>query len=152
MVFGASYTRYETLANYDSTTWETRSLLTYQSGGSQYQASLGYLTDHAKSSRPGGDRDGWLSTVSARTRLSSNVISELSWTGQTWNSQSPYSPGLIDQVRQQRTQIIRGLLAVTVMPKHTLNIEVREVRNNENISIFQYNSRQLQLSWHWQDF
>jgi hypothetical protein len=33
---------------------------------------------------------------------------------------------------------------------HALQLEWRRVKNNENISLFQYNSRLLQLSWQWQ--
>lgn len=152
MVAGANQVEYVTLTDYNSTTWEMRGLLTYRSGGSQAQASLGYLTDRATSNRPGGDRNGWLASLSGSTRLGAGITAELGWTGQTWAANSAYSPGLIDQARHQQTQVIRGALIFPVAPKQTVNIEMRQVLNNENISIFQYNSRQLQVSWQWQDF
>lgn len=152
MVAGASRVEYVTLTDYNSTTWEMRGLLTYRSSASQAQASLGYLTDRATSNRPGGDRNGWLATLSGSTRLGANVTAELGWTRQTWTASSAYSPGLIDQARYQQTQVIRGALIIPVSPKQALNIEMRQVRNNENISIFQYNSRQFQVSWQWQGF
>ena len=32
----------------------------------------------------------------------------------------------------------------------SLQLEARQIRNRENIAIFQYNDRQLQLTWQWQ--
>jgi hypothetical protein len=48
--------------------------------------------------------------------------------------------------------VFRGGLSIPLAPKQALNIEWRHVRNDENISIFQYNSSQLQVSWQWRDF
>jgi hypothetical protein len=75
----------------------------------------------------------------------------LSWTRQQWDSATPYSPELlIDQVRAQRTQILRAVLSWQLRKDHSLILEARGVRNRENISIFQYDNRQLQFSWQWQ--
>lgn len=152
MLAGASNVEYVTLTDYNSTTWEGRGLLTYRSGRTQIQASAGYLKDHATSGRPGGDRDGWLITLDGRTSLGGDVAGELGWTGQRWVAESAYSPGLIDQARRQNTQVLRGALLFPVAPKQALKIELRQVRNHENISIFQYSSRQIQVSWQWQPF
>lgn len=149
---GASRVEYVTLTDYDSLNWEMRGLLTYRNGTSQAQASFGYLTDRAQANRPGGDRNGWLATLSGSRRLGSGITAELGWTGQTWVADSAYSPGLIDQARHQHTQVFRGGLSIPLAPKQALNIELRHVRNDENISIFQYNSSQLQVSWQWRDF
>jgi hypothetical protein len=32
---------------------------------------------------------------------------------------------------------------------HALSVELRDVRNRENISLFQYNSRMVQVNWIW---
>jgi hypothetical protein len=46
--------------------------------------------------------------------------------------------------------VLRGTLTYRIDKQHSLQLEARAVRNRENIEIFQYNNRQLQLSWVWQ--
>jgi hypothetical protein len=147
-----NYISYATLEGFDSTTWELRGIWEHKSSRSQEQLSFGYLSDHALGSRPGGDRDGWYGSINTRVRLPHSLTGELSWTEQTWTSSSVYSQGLIDQIRRQNTQIFRGALIYPIAQHQNLTLELRHVRNNENISLFQYSSRQLQLTWQWQNF
>ncbi|WP_228535843.1 tetratricopeptide repeat protein [Noviherbaspirillum malthae] len=147
---GLSRIEYLTLDNYDSTISDLRGLLTYRHGETQMQANIGYLNDHGMSARPGGDRAGWFTSFYGRTRLSSLVLGEFSWTRQTWLSESPYSL-LIDRVRNQKTQVMRGALIFPVTENQSIQLEVRKVKNDENISVFQYGSRQIQVSWQWRD-
>jgi len=149
---GVTHADYVTLSDFNSNTWELRGLLSYRTQSGLVEASVGYLNDRAASSRPGGDRNGWFTGLYGRTQLGGDVIGELGWIRQTWKGSSAYSPGLIDQIRYQDTQILRGALVIPVAPHHSLNVELRQVRNNENISIFEYTSRQLQVSWQWQGF
>ncbi|HYD60219.1 MAG TPA: tetratricopeptide repeat protein [Noviherbaspirillum sp.] len=151
-IAGVSHVEYPTLESFDANTWELRGLLTYRTDRTQAHTSLGYLYDSASGARPGGDRAGWFAGISARTRIAENVYGETSWTRQNWLSRSAYSPGLIDEVRNQKTQVLRGALIFPIADRQAIHVEVRGVRNNENISVFQYNSRQLQVSWQWQDF
>lgn len=152
MIGGVSHVQYPTLENFDANTWELRTLLSYRTFSTQAYASIGYLYDRANATRPGGDRAGWFTSLYARTRLTVNVIGEAGWTRQSWLSKSVYSPGLIDELRDQKTQVLRGALIFPVAERQSIQLEVRAVRNSENISVFQYNSRQLQVSWQWQDF
>jgi hypothetical protein len=152
LISGISHIEYPTLDNFDSNTWELRSLLTYRNGRTQAHATLGYLFDKASSNRPGGDRSGWYASVQGRRRMSDYLIGELAWTEQTWLSETPYSPGLIDEIRDQKTRVLRGALIFPVDERQAVQVEVRDVRNRDNISVFQYNSRQFQMSWQWQGF
>jgi hypothetical protein len=152
VITGLSHVAYPTLHEFDANTLELRSLLTYRTEKTQAQASLGYLSDHATGTRPGGHRAGWFSSLQGRTRLAENVFGELGWTRQAWLSESAYSPGLIDDIRHQKTQVLRGALVFPVADRQSIQVELRQVKNDENISVFQYNSRQLQVSWQWQDF
>lgn len=52
-------------------------------------------------------------------------------------------------MRAQRTQVARASLTYRIGKRQSVVLEARAVRNRENISIFQYNNRQLQLSWQW---
>lgn len=152
IVAGLTHVEYPTLTDFNANTLELRSLLSYRTERTQTHASIGYLSDRAAGARPGGDRNGWYASLQGRTRIKGDVFGELGWTGQTWVGQSAYSPGLIDAVRHQQTQIFRGALIVPVTDRQSVHLELRQVRNNENISIFQYNDRQLQLTWQWQNF
>lgn len=148
---GVTHSEYVTLSNFNSTTAELRGQLSYRRDDLSASASFGYLNDHAIGQRPGGNRHGTSSTLLARRRLGFDLTGELSYTRQTWNSELPYSPELlIDPVRAQSTQVVRASLTYPVSRNQSLQLEARVVRNKENISIFQYNNRQLQLSWIWQ--
>jgi hypothetical protein len=150
LIAGITYADFQTLSNFNSTTFELRGLVTHRSGATFASASLGYLQDRALAQRPGGDRDGWFGSVLLRRRLAAGLSGELTYTRQDWNSRLPYSPGLIDQVRAQQTQVLRANLVYALSKNQSLQLEARAVRNHENISIFQYNNRQLQFSWQWQ--
>lgn len=147
---GVTRNAFQTLQNFDSTTYELRGLLNYRRGSQSASATIGYLADRASGLRPGGARDGWYGNLLVRKAFSNQLDEELAYTVQSWQGQSPYSPGLIDAVRRQLTQSLRGTLSYRLSEHHTLQLEARVVRNRENISVFQYNNRQLQLTWQWQ--
>jgi len=148
---GATHTQYHSLRNFNSDIFEGRALLSHRAGTLSANAIAGLLSDRARGDRPGGDRKGNYLTVSLRKPLGWGASGELAWTRQRWDGATPYSPELlIDQVRRQRTQVLRATLTYQLAEKHALVLEGRVVRNRENISIFQYNNRQLQLSWQWQ--
>ncbi len=138
------------LTNFDSTTQELRGHLSWRGGDTYASATLGYLNDHALAHRPGGDRQGSFTNLLVRRQLRDGISLDLGYSRQTWNSRRAYSPGLIDQVREQATQVARTSVSYALDKRHALVLEARVVRNRENISIFQYNNRQLQLSWQWQ--
>jgi hypothetical protein len=149
---GLSRVQYVKLTDYDSTTTEVAGILAYQGNATEVQATAGKLSDRGASGRPGGDREGWFAGIQGSRYLRGGIRADLGWTRQQWLSDSVYSPGLIEQVRRQDTQIWRAAVAVPLKPHHTINIEWRHVRNNENISIFQYNSQLIQVSWQWEKF
>ena len=146
----ATRTEYLTLKNFDSSTYELRGLLTYRKNSWYASASLGYQDDHSGSARPGGDRDGWYGNLTLRRALMGPLTGELNYLRQTWDSTTVYSPQVIDVIRQQSTQVLRGTLIWPFGKSQSLQLEGRVIRNRENISIFQYNNKQLQLSWQWQ--
>ena len=150
-VVGAlTYNSFPSLTNFDSSTQELRGNLSWRKGPSHASATLGWLNDHALGQRPGGDRKGSFVNLLVRRQLGHGVNGELGYSRQTWHGSRPYSPDLIDQVRDQATQVLRGNLSYAIGKGQALVLEGRLVRNQENISIFQYNNRQLQLSWQWQ--
>lgn len=143
---------YPTLENFDANMREMRGLLNYRAQQTQAQASIGYSSDHASAARPGGDRQGWLAGMQAQTRIADRLFGELGWSRQTWRSESFYLPGLIDLRRNQTTDILRAGLIIPVAARQAVRIELQDVRNKENISIFRYNNRQLLMNWQWRDF
>lgn len=150
MTGGASHADYTTLSDFDANTVEWRNQLSYRKADRFGYATVSYLSDHAIAGRPGGDRHGWLTTLQWRQQVYDNVIGELGYTRQEWRSEDAYSPGFIDVTRRQSTRTLRAALQYPVGKSQALLLEARVTRNHENISIFQYNDRQLQLSWQWQ--
>jgi hypothetical protein len=152
LLTGASRLEYATLDRFDSTTLEAGAQLNYQRDNAGVQASGGYLYDRGASNRLGGNREGWFAGLQGKFSLPAGISAELGWTRQHWKGEVPYSPGLIDQIRQQNTHLLRAAMILPVRPGHALSLEWRQVHNNENISLFQYRSRLIQLSWQWQPF
>ncbi|MFL6671677.1 MAG: tetratricopeptide repeat protein [Massilia sp.] len=151
LIGNASHTDYLTLANFNSNLFELRGQLTHRRGPLLVTATVGASTDHARDARPGGDRHGSFASVLLKRPLWGDLAGELGYSRQTWDSAAAYSPELlITQVRAQDTQVLRGTLSYRLARNQTVQLEGRVVRNKENISIFQYNNRLLQLSWQWQ--
>jgi len=147
---GATHTEYMKLTAYDSNTYEVRGQFTHRKDDLYASISAGMQADQAQALRPGGSRDGYVFNMVLRKRLLEPLSGELNYSRQSWQSESPYAPNVFDQVRHQVTHVLRGALAYSVTKNHLLQLEVRLVRNRENISLFQYNNQQVQLSWQWQ--
>lgn len=148
---GMTYNDYRRLTSFDSRSFELRPELAYHKGSLVANASLGLLDDLGEAARPGGDRHGQSLNLMVRRALMWNLTGELSYTRQTWRSDRAYAPELlIPQIRDQDTQVARLNLSYQFDAHHSLQLEARGVRNRENIPIFQYNNRTLQLSWRWQ--
>jgi hypothetical protein len=144
---GISHTDYLTLTNFDANTLELRPQLSWRGGARSLSASAGFLRDIGAPARPGGDRHGVLLNLVGRQGLPYGMTGELAFSRQQWHGTSAYLPSLIDQTRSQATSIVRGNLSYPLSKRQLVQLEVRAVRNRENISIFQYNNRQVQLSW-----
>lgn len=150
LIGNASYADYLTLTNFNSSTAELRNLLSWRGGPWAASASYSWMSDHARDQRPGGNRHGNFTSLLLRRTLSDRVSTELGYTRQAWSSALPYTPGLIDAVRAQQTETLRAGISYQATKYQTLQFEARGVHNRENIPIFQYNNRILQLSWLWQ--
>lgn len=145
---GVTRTEYLSLTNFDSNTFELRGQFSYRKDDLYASASLGLLDDRASAKRPGGSRDGVAVNLLARRKLWGDLTGELGYTRQGWSGELPYAPGLINQVRKQATHVLRGSLVYPIKKNQSLQLEARAVNNKEDISLFQYNNRVLQLSWH----
>ncbi|MCG2583624.1 tetratricopeptide repeat protein [Massilia sp. TS11] len=151
LLAGFNHVDYMTLTHFDTNTWEMRAILNYRAETRQWTASFGVLDDKAHELRPGGDRHGQQASLVLRQALPEGAgWIDLSYTRQTWQSQRAYAAGLIDTTRAQRTHALRAAWTYPVAPRQSLQLEVRRLVNRENISIFQYNNRLVQLSWQWQ--
>jgi hypothetical protein len=149
---GVTGVAYPTLSNFNANTWEMRGLLNYSTQRAQVQATVGYSYDHASAARPGGDRQGWCAGIQGNTRITQNIVGKLGWNRQTWRGESAYSPGLIDHARNQAIDVASGGLIIPVAERQAVHIELRHVKDKENVSFFQYDNRQLLVSWQWRDF
>jgi len=144
-----NHTDYPTLPYFNADIGEIRAQLIVRQDTRAISASMGFLDDRAGVQRPGGNRHGILTNILVRQQLHAGLIGELAFTRQTWQSQSSYSPGLIDEIPYQATEVLRTTFIHPITKSQSLQLEVRAVQNRENISIFEYNDRQIQLSWQW---
>lgn len=151
VVGGLTHLTYRTLTNFDANASDLRAILSYRTGTRYLQASAGVTRDHAVAERPGGDRTGWALGLSGRSTLGGGFEAEGDLTALRWSGQRSYSPGIIDTVRRQYTRSLRLGLSYALTPTTALQLEWRQVDNRENISIFQYDNRVIQLSWRWRD-
>lgn len=141
---------YPTLTSFDARWWETRGTLTYRGVESTWQASASALRDNETGQRPGGDRSGVFASLQGRLDLGHNVRGELGWQLQRWQGERAYFPGLIDDKRVQKTQVLRAAAVFALNEQQAVVVEYRHTQNDENISIFNYRDQVLQLIWQWQ--
>lgn len=149
---GLSHVNYPTRDKYDSNTLELGAMLRYYARATLVQATLGALSDRGQSGRLGGDRVGGYGTVLVDTRWGDRLSTQLQVSRQVWRSDAVYSEKIIDIKRHQDTGQLSGSATWRLQPRHSLQLEARVVRNRENIGLFQYNSRTLQLSYRWDNF
>ncbi|MCP2012271.1 tetratricopeptide repeat protein [Duganella violaceipulchra] len=150
LVTSVSRLQYLTLDNFDANNGELRAQFTRRNGDSVLSASVGTLQDRAVGDRPGGDRHGVAASAQWRHRYDNALTADLGYNWQRWRGSEVYSPGIIDQVRNQNTHTLRATFSYPLTKNQSVQLELRQVLNRENISVFQYDNRQLQLSWQWQ--
>jgi hypothetical protein len=146
------HNEYANRTKFDANTAEAGVLVSYRGPRHQAAFSSGWLSDRGEAGRLGGNRHGWYASAQLQPRWFSEVGTEFGWTRQDWRGETVYSPGLIDAVRVQSTRQFRAALNWIVAPQHNVLLEWRHVQNKENVSLFQYNSQSLQLSWRWSGF
>lgn len=149
---GLSHVTYPTRTKYDANTVELGSALNYRDNVRQALAGVGVLSDHGQAGRLGGNRDGWYGNLLLYSNLGERFSGQLGWTRQVWRGSTVYSPNVIDLVRRQDTRLLTASVSLQLPAHHSLQLEWRATQNRENISLFQYNSRSLQLTWRWDDF
>lgn len=143
---------YPTRPAYDGDTLEAGGILAWRGKRSLLQATLTRLHDASAPVRPGGDRQGWFGSLQWSSAVAEHLGVDASLAHQVWRSDDAYSPGLIDARRLQNTTTARAAAQWQLRPHASLVLEWRGTFNRENISLFQYNSRALQLSLRWDNF
>ena len=143
-------TAYASLEGFDAQWREARATLSHHSEDWLLQASASSVQDQARGQRPGGNRAGMLAGLQGRMNLGKGVTAELGWQLQNWAGSRDYFPGLLDTPRLQRTRTFRASTTFPLSAEHALVLEFRDTRNHENISIFDYRNRTVQLNWQWQ--
>lgn len=143
--------QYPTLTHFDARRWELSSHWSHEAAASRWQASLGLLGDQGDAQRPGGNRQGWQAAFHWSAAVAQwqqqPVIARFQGQWQEWNGSRAYAPGLIDVIRRQRTLSVSAALHWLPDRYNAWILELRRVRNDENIRLFAYDMTQLQLSW-----
>jgi len=143
---------YPTRPAYDGSTLELGGIAAWRGKHSLTQATLTGLHDESSAGRPGGNRSGAFGSLQWYGEVAPRLALEAGLTYQRWRSQETYSPGLIEVRRLQQTGTARVAAQWRLLPHTSLAAEWRITRNRENIALFQYNSRALQLSLRWDNF
>ena len=141
---------YPRLNGFNAQWWEARVTLFYRKDDLSLQTSASAVRDQARGQRPGGNRAGILAGVQGRMNFGRGVLGELEWQAQDWQGSQNYFPGLIDARRIQKTTIFRAAAVFPLNAEHAAVLEFKNTRNHENISLFDYSARTLQLNWQWQ--
>ncbi len=149
---GVSHVTYPTRSNYDGSTIEAGGALSYRHRGVRLYSGAGVVTDRGQSGRLGGNRDGWYGNVLLFGIINDRFSGQLGWTRQVWRGSEVYSQNVIDLVRRQDTRQLSAGLTMELGERQSVQLEWRGIRNQENISLFQYNSRTVQLTWRWDNF
>jgi hypothetical protein len=143
---------YPTRPAYDGHTLELGAIAGYRGKHSLTQATLTQLHDDSTAGRPGGDRKGWFGSLQWYGQLADRLTLDAGLTRQRWHSEAIYSAGVIETRRLQNTTTLRAAGNWQLRPHYSVVLEWRATFNHENISLFQYNSRALQLSLRWDNF
>lgn len=141
---------YLNVGGFDADILEARAIVRYDGGPFQHHASLGASYDRGQAQRPGRDRQGASAIVGLRAPAGGGIVADLALSLQAWEGSAAYFPGLIDVRRHQETLAARMSLTVPIASRHNLRIELSSVRNEDNVPIFTFNSRQVNLAWEWQ--
>lgn len=150
LLSGISLLEYPLLDNFNAYIWETRATLSYRKNHFQWQAMLGHQTDYAAAARPGGHREGTTWSLAGKYLFGEKIFVEAGVQEIYWQSRKPFLPGFIDRKRKQ--QLTSAHLATTLKldADNALTAALQLVSNRENISVFAYQNRILQVSWQFQ--
>ncbi len=152
-IFGISVTQidYPAFESMSSQPLDIQVTMAREWVGARFEAYGQLSKDKGSANRPGGNKDGTrlgFNLVKALGRFSDErLFAKLGWDGQSWRSASAYSPGFIDESRQQ---FMSTAIAAIVWPQtrtELWSIEARHQRNFENIKIFEYEAKTIQLSY-----
>lgn len=138
---------YPTLDRFDAHLVRTQATLGFQGQDTQFLGALGATRDLGESRRPGGDKRGWTSSLILRQRLDARLFGEFSWSHQNWRGEKAYLPGLINDRRKQHANLWRAAATYALTREQSVTLEYRFFDNKENISLFEFRSRQIMLNW-----
>jgi hypothetical protein len=142
-----SFTQYPSVESFTAHWLDLRAAVALAKPTWAGQAALGFQRDAAQGARPGGDRQGWSAELGWRWPVRTGVQFELGGNLQSWQDQQPYAPGLIEQVRVQKTMGVRAALVWSAGDQGEWVLEARQTRNNENIDLFGYDALSLRVGY-----
>jgi rubrerythrin len=146
---------YPTIKDFDGSQFELRVLGTKQADRYFFNINAGLMYDDGNQRRLGGDRRGW--TIGGFVRSATPlqiygkpIFAEFGVQHQSWQNSKIYLAGLINVKKHQNNNTLRAALGWAINPNNTVQLEYRQIANRENVSFLSFDSRQLQLSWQWQ--
>jgi len=148
---GVSQVNYPAFNTMSSQPWDVQLTMAREWIGSRLEIYGQLSKDRGNANRPGGDKHGarWgANLVQALGQFhEERLFAKLSWDAQSWRSVNPYSPGFIEESRQQFLSTTTAAIVWPQTRTDLWSLEARRQRNHENIQIFEYEAKTIQLSY-----
>lgn len=147
--FSFNFTRnsYKNINAYNAKIYEFKTDLKYYQKNYLTALSAGILLDKEENTRPGGNKKGFFIAANHKYMFDDKWLIELFAHYQKWHSSRIYLANFIPQKRYQKIYAY-GITADYKINKHnSIGVEFMNFNNQENISLFEYKNKSLQLYW-----
>lgn len=147
--FGFNLTRnaYRNLKAYNAKVYELKTDLKYSQNNYLTTLTAGILFDKAENNRPGGNKKGFFIAANHKYSPHNKWLFEVFAHYQKWNSSRIYLANFIPRKRNQKLFAYGFTADYSVNKNNSFGIEFMNFNNQENISLFEYKNRSLQLYW-----
>lgn len=115
--------------------------------GWRLRSRLGWLLDRADSTRPGGDRRGWTSSLSLNIPLADRNMLEFDFRLDRSASDQAYLAGLFDMHRIQRLRQIGATWSRPIGAQSSLELTLRGLRSDDSVPFLGYRQYTGIVSW-----
>lgn len=147
--FSFNFTRnnYKNIAAYNSKVYEIKTDLKYYQENFLTTLTAGILFDNEENIRPGGNKKGFFIAANHKYSPNNKWLFELFTHYQKWNSSRIYLANFIPYKRNQKIYAYGLNADYKINKNNSIGIEFMNLTNQENISLFEYKNKSIQLYW-----
>lgn len=145
--FNATRSDYRNIKAYNARIYELKTDLKYYQKNYFTTLSAGILLDKEENTRPGGNKKGFFIASNHKYSFNDKWLFEVFAHYQKWHSSRIYLANFIPKKRYQKIYAY-GITTDYKINKHnSIGVEFMNIYNQENISLFEYKNKSLQLYW-----